>query len=295
MKAYLDSTKRRFGWDAAFPEITDVFGLAGELPAQTTHVFLHESDLHIGTPDGEYAGALLHPLHEGRGLEGDENAQAANRAVALRGHLRRIKDKANAPWLIIYSGTNLEQNQRAELSGALSRCLLGYPRIRCIETGIPREIVIGANNALRDLINRFVFALAQREVLDPNVALAKERLQIEWCLALRLLCEAWLLTHWSQAKDYTNKQALKEALRLNGDQPELPPDIPLCAADKQQEWLEPFGLGRDGFVAQMPDHTSRVAASKFFESISNHSPTFGQVADLLLALSASLSPMGGTP
>ena len=117
----------------------------------------------------------------------------------------------------------------------------------------------------------------------------------ETLFALRLLCEAWLLTHWSQASAYSEAHTLKGALRLEGDPTTLLQRIPLHAADRYNEWCGPFRVGPDAIASQMPDTMSQAGTSKFFKSINDQSPSFTQVAELLAALSVSFSPTGGTP
>ena len=192
MKAYLDSTPRHLAWKDAFGGIRDCFSISGEYSEEISHIFLHQSDLRHEANDDQYCQDLVAILHDERDLEGNAAHEAALRAVALRTHLRSIKNKPNPPWLIIYSGGPLNEESRAEESRKLSTLMDGYPmgRIRAIEEQIPRDIV-NHKDALKKIINDFVASLSKREFEDPNVVRAKERMRMEGRLALRLLCEAW--------------------------------------------------------------------------------------------------------
>ena len=196
MKAYLDSTERHLTWDEAFPDIADIFTSDGGNAEPMSHIFLHESDLHLGTPDEQYAGSLRTALHDGRGFKSDTNSHATNRAVVLRTYLREIRHRPDAPWLIMYSGGGINAVKRAEMSESLSLCLDGYPiaRIRAIEDKIDRDVVDNKDR-FADFILQFLAALTNLDSSDPNIELANERLRKQGFLALRVLIEAWAMNN----------------------------------------------------------------------------------------------------
>jgi hypothetical protein len=113
--------------------------------------------------------------------------------------------------------------------------------------------------------------------------------QIESCLALRLLCEAWLLLRWDKASSFSKRDELAKALQIGPDNYQLPEGVQLNSPQSAETWIAPFRENHDedpigSITRQLPSETAKAAVRAFFTDMERSQPDFPRVADLFLLL-----------
>lgn len=111
--------------------------------------------------------------------------------------------------------------------------------------------------------------------------------EIDSVWALRLLCEAWLLTNWPSPEAVH----LKNILQLEGDKPRLPKGIVLIPPVTLDAWLAPFSAndGRDPLdliLSQLTANESKKVVRDFFQKLKDRPAESNDVTKLFMELDA---------
>jgi len=114
--------------------------------------------------------------------------------------------------------------------------------------------------------------------------------RVENLLALRLLCESWLLIHWNQGSSFPRRNDLSNALGISVDDYRLPAGVRLNSPESLDDWFRPFGENHDGDrIASITEglraEDTKSSVLSFFKSFKTRSELdFSSVAELYLSL-----------
>jgi hypothetical protein len=108
-------------------------------------------------------------------------------------------------------------------------------------------------------------------------------------LALRLLCEAWLLLHWEEASTFPKRDELAKVLQIDPVGYKMPEGIQLNAPQSFESWIAPFRETHNGdpvesIAKELVLEDAKRAARSFFADMSRAQPDFLRVAGLFLLL-----------
>lgn len=110
--------------------------------------------------------------------------------------------------------------------------------------------------------------------------------------ALRLLCEAWLLSSWPERPEHPCINELKAALQIEEEKPNCQGGITLTAPKTRTEWLAAFAACEpdmdplQAILNNLPTPDAIAAVREFFDEAKEEWSKFPQVADLFLKLDA---------
>jgi hypothetical protein len=111
----------------------------------------------------------------------------------------------------------------------------------------------------------------------------------EQIIALRLLCESWLMVHWDEASTSSKRAELAKALEVAPESYKLPEGIQLNTPHSRGEWIAPFCKSHEddpieSITKELVLEDNKVAVRDFLTSMETAQPDFPCVADLFLRL-----------